>query len=174
MTVLRELGFFSKERSIMLDGLKTSPLELTAQVLFPNWKLKQGEGDLTIFRSVIEGTKDGDCLRFTIDMYDEYCRESDVISMARTTGYTATLALRMIAGGLYTHKGISPPEYIGKLPECVAFMRKGLEERGVYYRETIAKQKLPLSVGKTELPQRGAGFTFPASAAGNFPESNHC
>lgn len=174
MTVLRELGFFSKEKSIGTDGQKMSPLELTAQVLFPNWKLKQGEGDLTIFRSVVEGTKEGDYLRFTIDMYDEYCPESDVISMARTTGYTAALAIRMIAAGLYTHKGISPPEYMGKLPECVAFMRKGLEERGVYYRESISTRKLPLSDGKAEVQKRRANFTFPASATGDFLEPNHC
>jgi lysine 6-dehydrogenase len=172
MSVLRELGFFSKEKSIGINGLKTSPLELTAQVLFPNWKLKQGEGDLTIFRSVIEGTKDRESLRFTIDMYDEYCPESDVISMARTTGFTATLAIRMIATGLYTHKGISPPEYMGKFPECVAFMLKGLEERGVCYRETT--RKLPLSGDQAEVQKRRAGFTFPASATGDFPEPNHC
>jgi len=137
MAVLRELGFFSKEKSIKINGQKTSPLEVTAQILFPNWKLKQGESDITIFQSIIEGIKDGRKMRYTIDMYDKYCPETDVISMARTTGYTATLAIRMIADGLYAHKGISPPEYIGKFPECVAFMRKGLEERGVIYRETI-------------------------------------
>ena len=57
--------------------------------------------------------------------------------MARTTGYTATNALRMIALGLYNQKGISPPEFIGKYPDCVAFMQKGLEERGVVYKETV-------------------------------------
>ncbi|MFC1760251.1 saccharopine dehydrogenase, partial [Candidatus Neomarinimicrobiota bacterium] len=58
-------------------------------------------------------------------------------SMARTTGYTATLALRMIAEGLYTHKGISPPEYMGKYPKCIDYMQKGLEERGVVYKKTV-------------------------------------
>ncbi len=131
MAILRELGFFSKEESIEIKGLKTSPLEMTAQVLFPNWKLKQGEGDITIFQSIIEGTKDGRKMRYTIDMYDKYCPDTDVISMARTTGYTATLAIRMIADGLYAHKGISPPEYMGKYPECVDYMQKGLRARGV-------------------------------------------
>ena len=102
MTVLRELGFFSKEESIEIKGLKTSPLEITAQVLFPNWKLKQGEGDITILQSIIEGIKEGRKMRYTIDMYDKYCPDTDVISMARTTGYTATVALRMIADGLMT------------------------------------------------------------------------
>jgi lysine 6-dehydrogenase len=131
MAILRELGFFSKEESVEINGLKTSPLELTAQVLFPNWKLKQGEGDITIFQSIVEGVKDGRKMRYTIDMYDRYCPDTDVTSMARTTGYTATLAIRMIADGLYAHKGISPPEYMGKYPECIDYMQKGLKERGV-------------------------------------------
>jgi lysine 6-dehydrogenase len=137
MKILRELGFFSKTRSVRLNGHNFSPLECTAQVLFPNWKLKQGERDITIFRSIIEGTKDRCKLRFTIDMYDQHCLQTDVTSMARTTGYTATLALRMMANGLYTHKGISPPEYIGKHPECIEFMQNGLKERDVIYRKSI-------------------------------------
>jgi lysine 6-dehydrogenase len=137
MAVLRELGFFSKEENIDINGMKTSPLKMTAQVLFPNWKLKQGEVDITIYQSIVEGIKNGQKIRYTIDMYDKYSQETDVISMARTTGYTATLALRMIAEGLYTHKGISPPEYMGKYPKCIDYMQKGLEERGIVYKETV-------------------------------------
>jgi lysine 6-dehydrogenase len=137
MTVLRELGFFSKEESIEVKGLKISPIEMTAQILFPNWKLKQGEGDITIFQSTIEGTKDGQKMRYTINMLDEYCTNTDVNSMARTTGYTATLALRMIANGLYTAKGISPPEYMGKYPQCIEFLLEGLRDRGVVYNEKV-------------------------------------
>jgi saccharopine dehydrogenase-like NADP-dependent oxidoreductase len=131
MAVLRKLGFFSKEESVEIKGMKTSPLEMTAQVLFPNWKLKPGEVDITIFKSTIDGVKDGREMRYTIDMYDKYCPETDVTSMARTTGYTATLAIRMIADGLYTHKGISAPEYMGKYPECIDYMQEGLKKRGV-------------------------------------------
>jgi len=133
MSVLRELGFFSKEEIINIKGQKTSPLEMTAQVLFPNWKLKQGESDITIFQSIIEGTKDGEKMKYTIDMHDRYCPDTDVISMARTTGYTATSAIRMIADGLYTHKGISPPEYMGKYPECIDYLQKRLKARGVIW-----------------------------------------
>ncbi|MEE9573800.1 MAG: saccharopine dehydrogenase C-terminal domain-containing protein [Candidatus Neomarinimicrobiota bacterium] len=139
MTVLRELGFFSKEESIEIKGTKTSPLNMTAQVLFPNWKLKRGEVDITIYQSIIDGIKDGQRIRYTIDMHDKYCPDTDVISMARTTGYTATLAIRMIADGLYARKGISPPEYMGKYPECIDYMLRGLKERGVIYRETITE-----------------------------------
>ena len=66
-------------------------------------------------------------------MYDKYCAKTDVISMARTTGYTATLTIRMIAEGLYSQKGISPPEYLGKHPKCVEYLLNGLKDRGVVY-----------------------------------------
>ena len=43
----------------------------------------------------------------------------------------------MLMKGLYKRKGVSAPEFIGKQPECVELMLKGLQERGVVYRETI-------------------------------------
>lgn len=137
MSVLRELGFFSKEKSLAVEDQKISPLELTAQVMFPNWKLKEGEGDLTVMKIIIEGLQAGKKKRWEYNLLDTYDPETDTISMARTTGYTATVALRMIAEGLYTRKGISPPEYVGKHPECVAFIKKGLSERNIKIRETI-------------------------------------
>jgi len=59
--------------------------------------------------------------------------------MARTTGYTATMAVRMIADGLYTHKGMSPPEYMGKYQECVDYMQQGLQQRNVNWQITEEK-----------------------------------
>jgi saccharopine dehydrogenase-like NADP-dependent oxidoreductase len=139
MTMLRKLGFFSKEKNIEIKGMKVSPLEMTAQILFPEWELKPGEPDITIFRAIVEGIKDGQKIRYTINMFDRYCAETDVISMARTTGYTATVALRMVVDGVYTHKGISPPEYMGKYPECIEYLLKGLKERGVNWE--ICREK---------------------------------
>jgi len=136
MAVLRELGFFSKDENIEINGIKISPLKFTAKVLFPNWKLENGEVDITIFKSTVEGVKDGQKMRYTINMYDKYCPHTDVISMARTTGYTATLAIRMIADGLYSHEGISPPEYMGKDQKCIDYLQKGLQERNVNWRIT--------------------------------------
>ncbi len=131
MAILRELGFFNKEEILEFNGVKISPLNLTSKILFPNWKLKKGEADITVFQSFVKGIKDEKQIEYFIDLYDLYCSETDVISMARTTGYTATAALRMIAKGLYTDKGISPPEYIGKHPECVEFMQDQLKQKNV-------------------------------------------
>jgi lysine 6-dehydrogenase len=133
---LRETGFFDKEE-IEIRGVKISPLDFTAKLLFPKWKLKEGEEDVTVMKVIVEGLKDGQKLRYTWDLFDRFDKGTSTHSMARTTGYTATVALRMIAKGLYTHKGISVPEYIGRQPECVKFILDGLAERGVVYKESI-------------------------------------
>lgn len=135
MAVLRDTGFFDKE-PILINGTMISPLEFTARLLFPKWKLKEGEEDLTIMRVITEGLKDGKRQRYTWDLFDKLDKFTGVHSMARTTGYTATVVARLVAKGLYTHKGISAPEYLGKDASIVKFLFDGLKERGVVYTET--------------------------------------
>ncbi|MCK4406757.1 MAG: saccharopine dehydrogenase family protein [Bacteroidales bacterium] len=136
MAVLRETGFFDK-KEIEINGKKIKPLDFTAKLLFPKWKLEEGDEDITVMQVIVEGEKNGKKISYTYDLFDQYNPDTKTHSMARTTGYTATMAVRMIAKGLYNRKGVSAPEFIGKYPECVEFILKGLEERGVVYRETI-------------------------------------
>ncbi len=136
MKILRDTGFFDQEE-IEVNGVKIKPIDFTAKLLFPKWKLKEGEEDITIMKIIVEGEKSGKQKRYTYDLIDTYDKETKVHSMARTTGYSATMALRMIAIGLYTRKGVSAPEFIGNCPECVKFMLEGLKERGVIYSERV-------------------------------------
>ena len=101
------------------------------------WKLQPGEADVTVMRVIVEGTKLGKKTRWTYDLFDSYDHETGVHSMARTTGYTATAAVRLLARGLFTDKGVFPPELVGLRRPCVEFLRKELEERGVVYRESV-------------------------------------
>lgn len=136
MAVLRETGFFSKD-PVEIGGSKIRPIDFTARLLFPMWEMKEGEEDITVMKIIVEGAKDGRRVRYVYDLFDTYDSESGVHSMARTTGYTATVALRMIGKGLYDRNGVSPPEFIGKSPRCVEFMLEGLKARGVEYEEKI-------------------------------------
>ena len=138
MKVLRETGFFSKE-PIEINGTMISPMDFTAKLLFPKWKLEDGEEDITVMRVIVEGKKGDAGYRYIYDLFDSYDHATKVHSMARTTGYTATMALRMVADGMYTRKGVSAPEFIGKQPKCVDFILKGLAERGVIYKEQITE-----------------------------------
>jgi saccharopine dehydrogenase-like NADP-dependent oxidoreductase len=58
--------------------------------------------------------------------------------MARTTGYTATAALRMLIEGLYNEPGIVPPELIGKHPEPFDFIIRCLRDRQVVCEEEVS------------------------------------
>ncbi len=134
MAVLRDTGFFNKE-PISINGVMISPLEFTSRLLFPKWKLQEGEEDLTIMQVIAEGLKDGVRHRYTWNLNDRYDPETGIHSMARTTGYTATMAARMLVQGLYTQKGVSAPEFLGKDPKIVSFLLEGLRRRGVVYKE---------------------------------------
>ncbi len=134
MAVLRDTGFFSKE-PILINGAMISPLEFTSRLLFPKWKLQEGEEDLTIMQVITEGLKNGVRHRYTWNLYDRFDKVTGVHSMARTTGYTATMTARLLAKGLYDRKGVSAPEFLGKDESIVKFLFEGLSRRGVVYNE---------------------------------------
>jgi lysine 6-dehydrogenase len=140
MAVLRETGFFEAEE-MEIKGVRIRPLDFTSKLLFPKWKLHEGEVDLTVMRVIVEGKKKGRSVSITYDLFDRYDEATGIHSMARTTGYTATTAARLLARGLFAHKGVSAPESIGQIPECVKFMLEGLKERGIVYHETVVTSK---------------------------------
>ena len=133
---LRENGFFD-EKPVVVNGREIRPLDVTARLLFPQWEVKPGDADITIMQVKVAGWKDGKATTYTWDLFDRYDPVSNVHSMARTTGYTATVVLRLLKAGLFNRKGIIPPEYIGKDAACVTFVLDGLKERQVYYKETM-------------------------------------
>ena len=138
MQVLRESGFFS-QNEIEINGVKIKPVDFTSKLLFPMWELKEGDEEFTVMRIVIEGEKDKKKIRYTYNLLDRHDKKTNVHSMARTTGYTATSTVRMLAKGLFDQKGICPPEYIGQRPDCVDFMLNELKERGVIYNQVVEK-----------------------------------
>jgi saccharopine dehydrogenase-like NADP-dependent oxidoreductase len=136
MHLLRETGFFSKD-PIAFGDARVSPLELTTRLLFPMWQMEEGDEDFTLMRVIVEGEKDGARKTHVYDLLDRYDRTTHTTSMARTTGYTAAAAVRMLANGLYTRKGISPPEFVGRTEGCWEFIRRDLEAHGVVFTERV-------------------------------------
>ncbi len=137
IALLRDTGFLS-EAPIEIDGREIRPIDVATALLFPIWELKEGEEDLTVMRIEIEGAVDGRPARYRYDLLDRYDPTTRTTSMARTTGYTATMAVRLLAEGLWERPGIAPPELLGREPACVEFILDGLRARGIDYRETIA------------------------------------
>lgn len=138
MRMLRETGFFSQE-PVELGGVRVRPLDLTARLLFSAWQLGPEEEDFTVLRVTVEGEKGGRRERRTWDLLDRYDRETRTTSMARTTGYTCTAMVRMLAAGLYDRKGVSPPEHVGRDAACYEFVLRELAARNVRFQETAVE-----------------------------------
>jgi len=136
LRVLRETGFFSDEE-IDVNGKSIRPVDLTAKLLFPIWKLKEGEEDFTVMRIIIKGRKDGEDQTFVYDLFDRYDRGNNIISMARTTGYTCTAVASILLEGHITRKGVLPPELVGEIDGNMELVSKYLAERGVDYKLTV-------------------------------------
>jgi saccharopine dehydrogenase-like NADP-dependent oxidoreductase len=137
MAVLREGGFFD-ETEIMVGDCAVRPIDFTAALLFPNWKMGPGEADITVLRVQVDGLQDEQKVSHMFELFDRYDPQAEILSMARTTGYTATAAVRMLVEGLYDQPGIAPPELIGRHKEPFDFMMRCLRERQVICDEEVS------------------------------------
>lgn len=123
---LKESGFFS-EQMINVSGVKVSPLKVTSQILFNEWKLGLEEEELTVMKVILQGENK----TIVWSLLDYYDKKTKISSMARTTGYTCTAAVNLLAQNLFTEKGVFPPELIGKDKTCFDFVVNYLKERNI-------------------------------------------
>jgi saccharopine dehydrogenase-like NADP-dependent oxidoreductase len=129
---LRETGFFNYE-PVEINGVKIRPVDVTAKLLFPKWKLKPGEEEFTVMRIRMEGEENGVAKSYEYNLLDRTEKSSGTLSMARTTGYTCTAVAHLVADGKFNRKGICPPEYLGEDEANFNFISQYLEKRGVHY-----------------------------------------
>ena len=71
------------------------------------------------------------------DMVDTFDAKTKLSSMSRTTGYTCTAAAELILKGLFSQKGVFPPESVGADKVHFEFILHYLAERGVNWRHTV-------------------------------------
>lgn len=134
--VLKESGFFA-EAPIEVKGSSVSPRDFTCAILFNEWKLGETEEELTIMRVTLQGTNEnGETEEIVYNLYDEYDHQTKTSSMARTTGYTATAAANMVLDGVFSEKGVFPPELVGRHAACFDYFMSYLQERNIHYVKT--------------------------------------
>lgn len=126
---LQQAGFFDTT-PLVVNSTSVSPLDFTSRLLVNEWKLGEEEEEFTVMKVIIKG--EDKIVEY--DLYDEYDPVTKTSSMARTTGYTCTAAVNLITKGLFTEKGVFPPELIGDRKECFDFVLNYLKERNVNWR----------------------------------------
>lgn len=133
MRVLRETGFFDTE-PVAINGAAVRPIDFTAKLLFPKWKLDKNEPEFTVMEVRVEGEEQGRAVKYLYRLFDRYDEATGISSMARTTGYTCTAAARLVLERHFTRKGLCPPEYLGAAEGCFQRIWDYLAERNVRYR----------------------------------------
>jgi lysine 6-dehydrogenase len=125
---LKESGFFSEEK-ITVDGKELSPMEFTSKLLINEWKLGETEEELTVMKVIVHGEEK----TIEYNLLDKFDAATQTSSMARTTGYTCTAAVHLLANNMVTKKGVFPPELLGDDKNAFDFVLNYLEQRGVHW-----------------------------------------
>jgi saccharopine dehydrogenase-like NADP-dependent oxidoreductase len=136
MRMLRDAGFFS-DREVQVASGAVRPRDVTETLLFSAWAFDDGEPDLTVMRIVVEGVQDGVGVRHTYNLLDYYNTDTETSSMARTTGYTCTGMVRLVASGLWDQPGLATPEMVGRNTACYDSVVQHLENRGVHLFQRV-------------------------------------
>jgi lysine 6-dehydrogenase len=130
---LRDSGFFGT-KEIDVRGQRVRPIDATSAVLFKHWQLHEEDDEFTVMRIVVEGRESGRDKQVQYDLFDRRDRETGFSSMARTTGFPATAAARLVLSGRYVRRGICPPELIGADEAAFRYIMDELAARNVVYR----------------------------------------
>lgn len=134
MRGLREAGFFSRD-PVQAGGRAVSPLEVTGRLLSDAWRMDEDDEDLVAMRITARGRQRDELVRRRWWLLDRYDVETGTTAMARTTGFTCTACVRLLARGLWERPGVSPLEVVGRDPECHDFIVSELADRGVMLEE---------------------------------------
>lgn len=136
---MKQAGFFD-ESAIDISGNIIRPIDFTSKILFNQWKLQPTEAEFTIMTIVLKGRVQNKPTTIEYFLYDEYDAATQTASMSRTTGYTCTAAVNMLAENLFTEKGVFPPELVGKHKPCFDFMMHYHAERNITWKKKITQE----------------------------------
>ena len=129
-------GGFLSQKPIKVKGKEMIPFDFTSEILYNAWKLNPDDEEFTLMKVILRGIENEKPKTIMYDLYDEYDRNEKISSMARTTGFTASAAADMILNGVFSKKGMFPPELVGKVPECFHYILNYLKERNIFYKKT--------------------------------------
>lgn len=132
MKIFRQTGFFSSE-AILAGGKEITPLDVTAELLFRHWKPEENDVEFTIMNVVVESAEK----IHNYVLYDKTDQVNKMSSMARTTGFTCTSVVQLLASGIYSDTGIIGPEFLGQDQNCFDRIMTYLKNRGVNVKYNV-------------------------------------
>ena len=107
--------------------------ENNLQRLFKIWALLPDELEFTVLEVIIET----DMSTHNYYLFDETNLKENTSSMARTTGYTASATIDILAQNIFIEKGVFPPEIVGSKSKVVDYLVNHLRERDILLEKII-------------------------------------
>lgn len=129
MRVFRDAGFFSKERCMVNDEHVT-PLDVTEKLLFPLWKMEEGDQDITLMRVTATSNNPTEQMLWW-NVVVAYGWGMGCSSMSRATAAPCTTVARLIVEGVISQKGIIVPETLGANNTLFAKIIYRLNQKGI-------------------------------------------
>ncbi|HDJ22530.1 MAG TPA: saccharopine dehydrogenase [Candidatus Aminicenantes bacterium] len=133
---LQDIGFF-EQTEVECGAEKIIPISLTTQLLIKVWSAEACPVDYTVMKIEVVGNRDGQKLKMTYDLVDEYDPVLKLSSMSRTTGYTTAACVNLLKEGILPSTGVIPLEIVGQMDDCYSSIIKYLEERNILVREHV-------------------------------------
>jgi lysine 6-dehydrogenase len=136
MSFLKSCGFFDKT-PLRVHNTNIVPREIAARIMEPELAPKKGDVDVSIMWNTVSGEKDGALSQIDYYMWVDSDREHHISSMARATGFPASISAVLMARGHALPRGIvSPEEAFDRT--LYASMIDELETKGIVIKETVA------------------------------------
>ncbi|ACB07711.1 saccharopine dehydrogenase family protein [Candidatus Korarchaeum cryptofilum] len=136
--LLRTLGYFSKEPISNSEGI--TPAHVTARLF--REKLKGDSKDLVILIVQAKGRRSPSNMEIEYRMIDRYDEATGLTALARTTAFSATGIVKLIAEGSIPGPGVLPPEVIGMDENLFALMAEWLSWRGIRIVERVTESRM--------------------------------
>ena len=134
MSFLKSCGFFNK-KPISVNDRNIVPREVAARIMEPELASKKGDMDVSIMWNTVTGEKEGKFSQIDHYMWVDSDTENDISSMARATGFPASISAVMMGRGNSMPKGIvSPEEAFNKT--LYTSMIDELGTKGVFIKES--------------------------------------
>ncbi len=138
MRLLRTMGLFDETPKV-LGGKEVVPLEVTADILFPLWKMEpeKGHRDLTVMEIDVHGFKGSDEVTWSWYLLDYFDEKTWNTSMSRCTGCSAAIFARAVAKGFVGEKGVLPAEKLAADDTLYDFVISEQKKRRINYVESV-------------------------------------
>lgn len=128
--LLRELGFFDE------SPMGASSRSMTLKVLERKLSMPEVK-DLVALRVAVNGITGGREVRYSYRLLDYYDEEGGVTAMGRTTAYTASAVVQLLARREIEEKRIVPPERLGMNEPIFSKIITDLERDGITITEFV-------------------------------------